>query len=208
MKECFPVAITALLILGVVACSPGTAVRQELTPTIMPQSSGAYRALPLTAETGIQVIDRVLHAVASGDPQNVLSVIEFFAAECTQQSGLGGPPKCRDGEAEGTPVEVFAFIGSEGGHLRKDELEDGLRIKATGVYAVYEVNTAVVSSEQYYPVGNYVIILVNEEDRAATALRIGESGIVRVDEIIDSSPESLSAMLEREASKVILAPKS
>lgn len=206
MKKLFSIALMVLLFSGAVGCAPAAPVRQEPTPTIIPESSGAYH--PLTTETGIQVIDQVIHAAASGDPQAVRASIEFFEAECTQQQGLGGPPKCREGEAEGTPVEVVAFIGSEGGHLRKDELENGLAVKATGIYAVYEVNTAVLSSEQYYPVGNYAIIFVNEEERMVTALRIGEKGIVRVDEIIDSSPESLSAMVEREASKVILAPKS
>jgi hypothetical protein len=206
MKQYFAVAVAFLLILGIGACSPARSIVQEPTPTVQPVPSEPY--YPLTTETGIRVIDQVLNAVASGDPQTLRSLIEFFEAECTQQSGLGGPPKCREGEAEGTPVEVLAFIGSEGGHLRKDELTNGLRIKATGVYAAYEVNTAVVSSEQYYPVGDYVILFVNEEEHAATALRLGERGIVRVDEIIDSFPASLRALIEREASEVILAPKS
>src|SRR5215216_5366547 len=206
MKRYFPITVVLLLFLGMGACSPATPIPEKPTPTVQPIPTQPY--YPLTTATGVQVIDQVLNAVARGDSQNLLSLVEFFEAKCTQQSGLGGPPKCREAEAEGTPVEVLAFIGSEGGHLRKDELENGLRIKATGVYAVYEVNTAVVSSEQYYPVGNYVIVFVNEGEHAATALRIGESGIVRIDEITDSTPESLRAMVEREALKVILAPKA
>jgi hypothetical protein len=191
MKQYFPVVVAILLILGIAACSPATPIIQELTPTVQPTPTGPYH--PLTTQTGIESIDQVLAAVASGDQQKVRGVIEFFDAECTQQVGLGGPPKCREGEAEGTPVEVLAFIGPEGGHIRKDEIGNWT-VQATGVYAVYEVNTAVVSSEQYYPVGNYVILFVGEEDRTATALRIGERGIVRVDEIIDPSPEYLHAM--------------
>jgi hypothetical protein len=206
MKQWFSVALMALFMLGVVACSPVTPVRDELTQTFEPESSDAYH--PLTTETGIPTIDQILNAVASGDPQNLRALIEFMDAECTKQVGMGGPPKCREGEAEGTPVEVLAFLGSEGGHLRKDELKNWTGIQASGVYAIYEVNAAVVSSEQYYPVGKYVILCVNAEDRPGTALRIGGRGIVRVDDIIDSSPESLSAMVEREASRVILAPKS
>jgi hypothetical protein len=206
MKQCFLVVWVVLFLLGIVACSPATLVRQELTPTFEPAVSDAYH--PLTTETGIQTIDQVLHAVASGDSQNLRALVEFIEAECTQREGMGGPPKCREGETEGTPVEVLAFLGSEGGHFRKDELENWTGILASGVYAIYEVNAAVLSSEQYYPVGKYVILFVNEENRSATALRMGERGIVRVDDIIDSSPESLSALVEREASKVILAPKT
>ena len=65
-----------------------------------------------------------------------------------------------------------------------------------------------ISSEQYYPIGKYVVLFVSGENQPAAALRIGERGIVRVDTIFDSSPESLRAMVEREASTVILAPKS
>jgi hypothetical protein len=208
MKQYFMIAFAILLVPGIAACAPVAPMTEQPTPTLEPASTDPYHALRLTTETGIQPIDQVLNAVASGDPQAVRAAIEFIDAECTQQEGLGGPPKCREGEAEGTLVEVLAFLGSEGGHLRKDELENGLAINATGIYAVYEVNTAVVSSEQYYPVGNYVILFVDEENRSGTALRIGERGIVRVDTLFDTSPESLDAMIEREASRVILAPKS
>ena len=81
-------------------------------------------------------------------------------------------------------------------------------IAASGIYAVYEVNAARITAEQYYPIGKYVIILVNGENQPAVAVRIGERGIVRVDTIFDSSPERLKAIVEGEASTVILAPKS
>jgi hypothetical protein len=140
--------------------------------------------------------------------QSLRALIEFTNAECTQQDGLGGPPKCRTGEAEGTPVEVLAFLGSEGSFLRKDEIDNWTGVQAAGVYAIYEVNAAVITAEQYYPTGRYVILFVSEENQLATALRIGESGIVRVDTIFDASPASLDAMIEREALNVLLAPKS
>ena len=39
------------------------------------------------------------------------------------------------------------------------------------------------------------------------SLRVEDHGIVRVDNLFDGSPEVLDAMVEREASEVILAPK-
>jgi hypothetical protein len=179
----------ALFLLGVVACSPATATGPERIPAVASTSSGAHH--PLTTRTDIQVIDQVLNAVAGGDSQKVRAVIEFFEAECTHQEGLGGPPKCREGEAEGTPVEVLAFTGPEGGHIRKDELGNWT-LNASGVYAVYEVNPAAVASEQDYPIGSYVILFVDEADRSATALHLGERGILRVDLLLDTSPESLA----------------
>jgi len=48
--------------------------------------------------------------------------------------------------------------------------------------------------------------LATDGSDPATALRVGERGIVRVDTIFDASPQALNAMVEREASKLILAP--
>ena len=72
---------------------------------------------------------------------------------------------------------------------------------------IYRVSAA-VQSEQYYPVGEVAIIFVAPENRPAVSLRVSEGGIVRVDHIFETSPESLEAILEREASEVILAPVS
>jgi hypothetical protein len=105
-------------------------------------------------------------------------------------------------------VEVLSFLDSEGSFLRRDEIESWRGIAASGIHAVYEVNTAVITPEQYYPVGRYVVLFVDTESPLATALRIGETGIVRVDTIFDASPENLNAMIEREAATIILAPKS
>ncbi len=62
--------------------------------------------------------------------------------------------------------------------------------------------------KEYYPIGKYVIFFVSEGNQPAVALRIDEQGIVRVDHIFGFFPEFLQAMLEREASTVILVPKS
>lgn len=204
MKQPIQLLLIVLLAMGLFACAPVTPAVEPPAPTGQPTSPGPYH--PLTSQTGVAHLDQILAAVASGDPQNLRALAEFFTAECTTRDGLGGPPKCREGEAEGTPVEVIAFLGSEGGHIRKEEIGNWNGVDASGVYAVYEVNTAVISSEQYYPVGEYVILLLSQNDREAVALRVGERGIVRVDTIFDASPENLNAMIEREAATVILPP--
>jgi hypothetical protein len=201
-----PFAVFIILGMAVAACSPVTPATQE--PAATPQSTSPNEAYySLTVETGVEQVDRVLEAVASGDPQALRAVVEFTEAICTQGDGLGGPPKCREGEAEGSPMEVLPFIGSEGSFIRKDEIERWTGIDVSGVYAIYEVSSD-VSPEQYYPAGEYVILFVSDENQPAVALRVGESGIVRVDHIFDSSVQSLNAMLEREASAVLLPPKS
>jgi hypothetical protein len=197
MKYHVSIVWVVLLTLGIAACAPTA-----------PEPAAAEPIHPLTAQTGIETIDHVLEAVASGDPQSLRSLVEFTNAVCTGQEGLGGPPKCRAGEDEGTPVEVLSCVGGEGSFIRRDEIGSWPGITASSIYAIYEVNAAVISSEQYYPMGKYVVLFVSGENQPAVALRIGERGIVRVDTIFDASPESLRALVEREASTVILAPKS
>jgi hypothetical protein len=205
MRPYFHIVFILFLTLGVATCAPVTPAVQEATPTLQPAPAEPYH--PLTSRTGIESIDAILEAVASGDMQSLRSLVEFTNAKCTTQDGLGGPPKCLEGEAEATLVDVLAFLGSEGGFLRKAEINNWPGVEASGVYAVYEVSPA-VTSEQYYPVGKYVILFVTEENQSAAAIRIGERGIVRVDDILGSSPESLRATVEREASTVILPPKN
>lgn len=206
MKYHLHIAIGVLLTLVIAACAPAAPASQETAPPQQVASAEPFH--PLSTQTGNEAIDQVLEAVSRGDPQSLRSLVEFTNAVCTQQEGLGGPPKCREGEAEGTPVEVLSFLGGEGSFIRKDEIGNWTGITASGIYAIYEVNAAVISSEQYYPIGKYVVLFVSGENQPAVALRIGERGIVRVDTIFDSSPESLRAIVEREASTVILAPKS
>ncbi len=205
MKYRFPLVVAVLFLVGFTACAPVTPAVQVPEPTQEPASGEAFH--PLATQTGITSIDQILDAISRNDVEALRSLVEFTDAQCTQLEGLGGPPKCRAGEEEGTPVEVLSFLGSEGSFLRRDEIGDWSGITASGLYAVYEVNAAVISSEQYYPIGKYVIVLTSEENQPAVALRVGESGIVRVDAIFDPSAANLSAMVEREASTIILAPK-
>ncbi|HSG41878.1 MAG TPA: hypothetical protein VLA72_01875 [Anaerolineales bacterium] len=92
---------------------------------------------PLSTRTGIAEIDVVLDAVESNDPQEIRSLLHFINVPCTNADGLGGPPKCREKESEGTVVEVFPFLGSEGGYLHKENLDLWIGIDVTQLYAVY-----------------------------------------------------------------------
>jgi hypothetical protein len=190
-------------VLVISACSPVTPAVQETEAA--PQPTAAQGSHSLTIRTGNEEIDHILDVVASGDIQMLRSLIKFTTAECTELEGLGGPPKCQEGEAEGTLVEVLPSIGSEGSFLRKVEIENWPGVEASGLYAVYEVSPAVIA-EQFYPVGKYAILLVSEENRPAIALRVDNGGIVRVDYLFDTSPEALKGVIEHEADKVILAP--
>lgn len=195
--------VSLMLVYVLAACSPRFSPTQAPSPEPQPTAAEAYH--PLETQVGIEEIDQVTKAVASGNTEMLRSLVKFTSAPCTLQEGLGGPPKCREGEAEGTLIEVLPFLGGEGSFIRKDEIESWPGIEVAGLYAVYRVSPA-VTSEQYYPAGEFAILFVGPKNRPAVSLRIGDGGIVRVDHILDGSLKSLDAILQREASEVILAP--
>ncbi len=195
-------SITIVVLLCFAVLAGSACVRSNpLTPSVPPADD------PLTARTGIPVIDNVLAAIESDDAQELSAQISYAMAPCTTAEGLGGAPKCRDGEPEGTMLEVLPFLGSEGSFIRKSEISMWNGIGDHSLYAIYRVSEN-VPVEKYYPPGDYAILLVSSDASTAISLRVGNDGIVRVDELFDGSPETLIAILERDASEVILAPKT
>lgn len=206
MTRSLYVKFVLMAVLALVACSPVISATEQATSTSEPMPDEPFH--PLTMRTGVEEVDRVLEAVASGDQQALLSVIQFTEAKCTHAEGLGGPPKCRDGEAEGTPMEVLPFLGSEGSYTRREEIGDWQGIDVSALYAVYEVDSSKILVEEYFPAGEYVIVLIGTENGSPVALRVADGGIVRVDFLFEPIPETLDALIQREASNVILAPKN
>jgi hypothetical protein len=189
------ILITVLFLSG---CSPATAPAQP---------AGDTEYYPLDTRTGIPAVDDVLAAVESGDPQKLYALINFTTAPCTTADGLGGPPKCTEGEPEGTRLEVLPFIGAEGSFIRQNEIGNWPGIDPVALYAVYRVSETALN-EQYYPPGEYLIFFVPRENEPAVALRLADGGIVRINYHFDEFPESLHTVILRDTSEVILAPKS
>jgi hypothetical protein len=199
MQRHIRIAFLILLVLKSAACAPALST---ITDSDAITTAGYH---PLATQTDIAEVDNVLTVVASGDDQQLRSLIQFTTARCTQADGLGGPPKCRPGESEGTAVDVLPFLGSEGSFLHKDEIETWQGIDVTGLYAIYEVSSD-VRVEEYYPAGKYAILFVGKEGQPSVVLRLSEGRIVRVDYLPNASPEYLQATLQREAAEIILSP--
>lgn len=186
--------ISTLLLL--VACSPSSGLQPVL------DSQGTYS---LETRTGIEEIDNVIAAVASGDREQLEGLLSYTTAPCTTLEGFGGPPKCLEGEAEGTLVDGLPMIGSEGGHIRKDEISIWNGVDASALFAVYR-NSEQGVNEPYYPRGEYAVVFLTGEGPSAITLRIADGGIVRVDYPFAESLEQLKNMVEQDASEVILMP--
>lgn len=198
--------IWLLILIGMAACAPvmpAPAATDSPVATIQAHE-GFY---PLSTRTGTAEIDTVLEAVASGNVGELRPLIQFTSLGCTLQDGLGGPPKCREGEVEGTPVAALPFLGSEGSFLRRDALQNWRGIDVSGLYAVYE-HSAEVYEDKFYPAGEQTILLENKSDGQPIALRLFNGRIVRIDYLASFGMESLENIIQREVVEVILAPAS
>lgn len=187
------------------ACAPSSTSTLEAVTT-EPQPTLAEKYHSLDTRTGITEIDDILAAVESNDPQKLRGLFSYSTIACMTVHALGGPPPCREGEAEGTPVEVLPTLGPEGSYIYKDEIGNWPGLLVTDLYAVYKVSEGAYSDENY-PKGEYGVILVGQENNENVVLQIKDGGIVRMDFIFDISPRELSATLERNAAELILAPK-
>lgn len=131
------------------ATSPAPTV--ETTASPVPNTE-----VPTTPRTtGITELDSLLEFIESYDATKVRDLIDLQTLPCTNALGLGGPPKCRDGETEGTEVSVFAFTVCEPEWLREEQILPNLEDVFAYTfkrYAAYEED------------GNYVAIFEAEEE--------------------------------------------
>ena len=170
------------------------------TATEEPKSPEYY---PLSTRTGNADVDEVLAAVESGDPQALRDLIHFTKVGCTNVDGLGGPPKCQAGEAEGTLVNVLPFLGPESSFMHEADIANFQPMEALGIYAVYSVSDSAYS-EKAYPAGEYAVVVTTIVDQIFQIYQIRE-GIVRVDTVF--SPSSRDEVIQRDAAELILAPQ-
>ena len=186
------------LLLAVVllsACQPSNAV--ELN------EQGYY---PLATRTGVNDMDVVLGAVETGVASNVTALFRYSTIPCAMVVALGGPPQCRAGEAENTPVEVLPALFSEGSYFRKDEISNWQGLDAKSLYAVFKISESAYS-DAYYPAGEYGIALIRA-DGSSVILRVAGGSIVRVDYPAGPTFDMLDAILARDTSEMLLPPPS
>lgn len=175
----FQTLVASFAVLLLAGCSSSTPI-----PPTATDSDTIERGV----ETGVDELDRAIQIVLDGDMNALRSLIRYTEAECTFEDGLGGPPKCKEGEDEGETVEVLPFLGPEGHFIRKDDINSWTGIDASDLYAVYSVSGSAFS-DPIYPSGEYAIAFINEARFLITTLQIVEGNIVRVDSHMGNPPE-------------------
>jgi hypothetical protein len=165
-------AVAPLLL---VACSDSP---DDDSPTATPQTSGTPGAGG-GQRTGIAAVDRGLDGVLDRRVDQLVSQVALQRMPCTTAAGLGGPPKCREGEVEGTQVDVVFASSCEGFYLRQGELQETLGRFVEGdvrLAGVYRHNGLIFPSSQY------VLVFSGESPagRIARTLFVSDQGIVGI----------------------------
>jgi hypothetical protein len=136
--------------------------RQAASHSLDPAGIVEVRIVPTNqVETNQQVttdIMPVLEALFWGTIEDRRALVQYISVGCTTADGLGGPPKCLPGEAEGTLVEVFPVGEAEGTFVRPEEIDGTLELLSVeGLYAVYQPVPG-VDPVEYWPIGEYALI--------------------------------------------------
>jgi hypothetical protein len=154
------------------------------------------------AEAAVPHLEALVSAAATGSSEDLLDLVQLSQLPCTTVEGLGGPPKCQAGEAEGTLVEVLPVLGPEGHHMRRTELSSWTGIDGAQLYAAFRTSESVYSDE-FYPAGEYGVAFLLPDEANVVVFQVTQDGIVRLDYHV---PQTIDDLLEQ--SEVILGPAS
>lgn len=112
---------------------------------------------PPGVRTGNALVDAVVDAFLGNSLDVRRRLVRFLKTPCTTTVGMGGPPKCAAGEANGTPVEVFPFVAAEGEFARRDSLDRLLQFEVAGLYGVFRVPASAFRAD-YWPAGEFGVV--------------------------------------------------
>jgi hypothetical protein len=207
----------SLISLGLAACNAPIAPRdptpppQELVKPVPIRGSGAptiessnatlqSAVYPPETRTGIAALDAIIDAVLDHDIEELRGLTQYAQLPCTHADGLGGQPKCLEGEEENTIVAVVPYLGAEGGHLRRAEFEALPGPDVRGLLAVYRVSPTAFS-EDSYPAGEHALVFLDAGGTSGVILQERNGRVVRYDFPL---PGSLQSRLETSAAEFIL----
>ncbi|HEY5731754.1 MAG TPA: hypothetical protein VIS72_17025 [Anaerolineales bacterium] len=125
----------------------------------------------------------ILDAMLGGSLDEQVAVIHYSQTACANVEGLGGPPPCSEGVAEGTELEVFPTLGSEGSFIEPENMHTFLNNSILkNLYAVYRV-TPNPNIEPYFPEGEYAMLFERDMNDISlpVVLRVMDGKVVRMD---------------------------
>lgn len=196
----FLIVLTVLMMI-VSACAPaeGTDVFEvSVEPATETSSTEAVK----------DELRPIMKAMFSGFVDDKVALLQFIQIPCANVDGLGGPPACPEGVAEGTALEVFPNLGAEGSWATLEDMTamfTNLNLQVKSLYAVYRESPN-PNAEPYYQPGEYAMLFERElnEIPLPIVLQVTDGRIVRIDYHIGISPEEILKQVAVE--QIVIAP--
>ena len=172
-KNLFPVVLVLLAGMLLAGCNPAEPV---VDIQVEPVSTDA--------DPGAAVLPDLLpiaRAIVNGSITERVELVQFLTTGCTFADGLGGPPKCEEGQEEGHQVEVFPVGGAEGGIATRETIEQAFEFGVIGLSGVYAV-PADAYREDFWPAGDYALVFdrTQNEMPMPISVLVADGKIVRL----------------------------
>jgi hypothetical protein len=173
--------LTALVLFAIAACQPierasFPAERGALTETLAQTTAESTTTEADTSgPTGVAAVDALVATIAAGDEESFRQSLRPTTFACTTAEGLGGPPKCLEGMAEGTEIIALPVLDASATYTT------GLLLEMGPLAAAYRVPPDGLTPEPDWPLGDYALIygLPERENAALTLFADGDGRIVR-----------------------------
>ncbi len=178
---------------------PGTTELPAMDPPSQPAGELA---------TGIAEVDRAIAIILENDIELRRDLVQFKTSGCTQELGMGGPPKCESGQEEGTPVDHFPILGpGEGMHIEPEDIDLVLDFHAESLYAAFRHKDEPDLETSFEPGAHVLVFPTGDADGANVLVHLNEEGkMVRLDTISYLSAWSLEEHFERMVAEWLIAP--
>ena len=157
--------LAVLATLALAACTPVPGVFEVDLATVTPAAVQPTNEQEPATKPAPQVIvldprdqfKPLVLAILHGSSFDRMALTHFTSLACTTADGLGGPPKCLEGEADGTIIEAILSGGPESHFMRRAEFEQTNAFDVKGLYAIYRV-PADPNAPIDRPTGEYALV--------------------------------------------------
>lgn len=152
--------------------APTATVEPELTERPVSNNPRNATDNPLVNATINQLLDRDIEALTEK--------IQLLDVPCTTADGLGGPPKCPPGFAQGTVLTIFPVSCGEGSYIGPEPE----RVAAAIInYPEPQLFSVILLEprediEWYFPNGVYSVILTFETGEPGRTFRLDDQGMI------------------------------
>ncbi len=180
MRRHIVLVVTAVVFIAAFTGCGGDDAKPSPTPAATLTAPAATPTIGRVAnKTGIPSVDAAIAAELAADGAALQSLIRYQPIACTLTiTGIGAPPRCRPGEADGTPVDVLSVATCEPEYQRRDEFRaEGITTPGATLYAVYR------SPDLEFPSGDYFVMFLRPENPQATPRETSFSLIMTADGI-------------------------